>query len=193
MRKLYIDFDNTLYNTLELKRRRKVFLKKYINEEKIQEIINLFNDLFDFRDALDLMIEKYNIDKDTLYNDYNDLLSYNYLYEDTIEFLEYYKDKYDLILLTYGNNDYQLDKINYSKIKKYFNDIIITQKNKNLLDIDYNNSIFIDDNPKELKGLLNNNCYNIIRLCRGKYKDNEKELILNNVNSLKEIIEKGLI
>ena len=193
MRKLYIDFDNTLYNTLELKEKRKVFLKKYIHELEIQKIINTFNGLFDFRNVLDVMIDKYKIDKDTLYKDYDDLLKYNYLYDDTIEFLNYYKDKYELILLTYGNNDYQLDKINCTNIKEYFKEIIITQKNKNILDIDYNNSTFIDDNPKELKGLLNNNSYKVIRLCRGKYKDIEKELDVLSVNSLKEIIEKGLI
>jgi FMN phosphatase YigB (HAD superfamily) len=106
---------------------------------------------------------------------------------------KYYKEKYELILLTWGNNEYQLDKINCSKISKYFKELLITQKLKYELDIDYKNSIFIDDNPRDLRGLVNNNSYRVIRLCRGKYMNYDKELILNNVNSLKEIMEKGLI
>ena len=40
---------------------------------------------------------------------------------------------------------------------------------------------------------MNKNSYKVIRLCRGKYKNYEKELEVISVNSLKEIIEKGLI
>ena len=65
-------------------------------------------------------------------------------------------------MLTWGNNEYQLDKINCANITKYFYELIITKEYKFELDIDYKNSIFIDDNPRDLKGLKNNNSYKVI-------------------------------
>jgi hypothetical protein len=58
-------------------------------------------------------------------------------------------------MLTWGNNEYQLEKIGCAKISKYFNELIITQKYKFDIEIDYKNSIFLDDNPRDLKGLMN--------------------------------------
>ena len=193
MRKLYLDFDNTLFDTVEFNKSCKKILDKYISNEEQDKIFKSFTKIYDFREVINILSINYNIDKAILLKEYNELLEGNYLFEDTIEFLEYYKEKYELIMLTFGNNEYQLDKINCSNISKYFKELIITSEYKYVLDIDYKNSIFIDDNPRDLKGLMNNNPYLIIRLCRGKYKTFEKELVLNNVNSLKEIIEKGLI
>ena len=193
MRKLYLDFDNTLFDTIKFNKRCKKILDKYISEEEQDKIFKSFTKIYDFREVLNILSINYKIDKELLFKEYNKALEGNYLFDDVIEFLEYYKNKYDLRLLTWGNNEYQLDKTNCSNISKYFNEIIITQKYKYELDIDYKNSIFIDDNPRDLKGLMNNNSYQIIRLCRGKYKNFEKELEVISVNSLKEIIEKGLI
>ena len=193
MRKLYIDFDNTLFNTGKFNNECKKILDKYISDEEQDKIFKSFTKIYDFREVLNILSINYKINKDKLIEEYNKVLEGNYLFDDVIVFLEYYKEKYELIMLTWGNNEYQLDKINCSNISKYFDEMIITQKYKYELDIDYKNSIFIDDNPRDLKGLMNNNSYKIIRLCRGKYMNYEKELVLNNVNSLKDIIEKGLI
>ena len=51
---------------------------------------------------------------------------------------------YDLYLLTYGHKNYQRKKINSSNISSFFKNIIITEEDKSKLDIDYENSIFID-------------------------------------------------
>ena len=195
MRKLYIDFDNTLFNTVKFNDNCSSFLEKYniSKEEQVKVFKSLNKDIFDYKEILEAISKKYNIDKELLFNDYNEVLKGNYIFDDTIEFLEYCKDKYDLRLLTWGNNEYQLEKIGCAKISKYFKELIITQKYKFDIEIDYKNSIFLDDNPRDLKGLMNNNSYLVIRLCRGKYKNYEKELEVISVNSLKEIIEKGLI
>ena len=193
MRKLYIDFDNTLFNTVKFNNKCKELLNKYINEEEQDKIFKSFTKIYDFREVLNILSNNYKIDKEILKKEYNKILEDNYLFEDTISFLDYYKDKYQLIMLTWGNNEYQLDKINCANITKYFNELIITKEYKYQLDIDYKNSIFIDDNPRDLKGLMNNNSFKVIRLCRGKYMNYEKELEIISVNSLKEIIEKGLI
>ena len=195
MRKLYIDFDNTLFNTVEFNNDCSLLLEKYniSKEEQVKVFKDLNKDIFDYKEILETISKKYNINKELLFNDYNEVLKENYLYEDTIDFLEYYKNKYDLRLLTWGNNEYQLEKISCAKISKYSKELVITQKYKFNIEIDYKKSIFIDDNPRDLKGLMNKKSYKVIRLCRGKYKNFEKELEVISVNSLKEIIEKGLI
>ena len=72
-------------------------------------------------------------------------------------------------MLTYTSDDnlvYQKKKVNGCNIAKYFHKIIYTTANKYTLDIDYKNSIFIDDNPKELIGLAETQAYKIIRIKR---------------------------
>ena len=49
---------------------------------------------------------------------------------------------------------------------KYFKDIIITNKDKSKLNIDYTNGIFIDNNPLELEKFYNSNSINLIRIKR---------------------------
>ena len=182
MRKLYIDFDNTLFNTVEFNNDCSLLLEKYniSKEEQVKVFKDLNKDIFDYKEILEAISKKYNIDKELLFNDYNEILKGNYIFDDTIEFLEYYKDKYELRLLTWGNNEYQLEKIGCAKISKYFNELIITQKYKFDIEIDYKNSIFLDDNPRDLKGLMNKKSYKVIRLCRGKYKNYEKEKSCNS-------------
>ena len=46
-----------------------------------------------------------------------------------------------------------MKKLMGSGITSYFDGIIITAEYKFLLDIDYTNGIFIDDDPRDLNGL----------------------------------------
>lgn len=181
MRKLYIDFDNTLFDTQRfINDCLNIFDKYYISDNKKKEIIknlNIKNIIRDFKTILKDFSLKLNIDYDSLLNDYNNILNNNYLFHDSLNFLKKIKKKYEIILLTYGNNDYQLDKIKSSGISEFFNQIIITQYSKDNLNIDYENSIFIDDFPDILIKLMNKNCYKVIRLKRGKYKDIKLEKI----------------
>lgn len=189
MRKIYIDFDGTLFNNNKFISDCIKILDKYsIDKDIVIRNLNIKNKIRDFRIVLKDISKEYNIDEKKLLNNYKKILNNDYLYDDAIEFLKELKNKYELILLTYGNNDYQLDKIKSTKIMKYFKNIIITQNNKNELDIDYTNSIFIDDNPDVLRGLMNKNCYKIIRLKRGKYKDINLEEI-NTFDNLRSIYE----
>ena len=155
---IYIDFDHTLFNTT-------LFIND-IMQNKNQQLTFL---------ELKKLVKKQNLNLK------------NYLYPDVIPFLEKYQDK-NLILLTHGDYDYQLFKIRESKIVKYFKEIKITDNYKGLLKLDYQKSIFIDDNPKEIESLLKNPIkpLKIIRIKRGKYKDLEQFLDLT-VTSLSDI------
>ena len=161
--KLYIDFDHTIFNT-------DLFQKEI---QGIDKNLDLQNDLKKLKE----IIETNNINLE------------KYLYPDTIPFFEKYKDKYIIKKKKKSNNHnaYQLFKILDTKISNYFQEIIIIKTNlKGELDLDYQNSIFIDDDPKELESIKKRNPYDIIRLKRGKHED---EILKTNIKEVTNLLE----
>lgn len=192
---IYIDFDRTLFNTdLFLKDFKKIFNNYGISNVFFDECVSKMNNGFDYR----LIITEFKKNNDLNNNIYSDIDFLfknicNYLYDDTVQLLKYLKEKqYKLFLLTRGNLDIQKMKIANSKIENYFEEIIITLKHKGDLNIDYSNSIFIDDNYNELESILLNNPLKVIYLVRkdAKYINNVNGIL---VTSLKEIIDKNII
>ncbi|MBQ4584446.1 MAG: HAD hydrolase-like protein [Bacilli bacterium] len=164
---IYIDFDSTLFNTDEFYGEFLNICRKYNVDNK--RVINIKNEIFkkacDFN--LDILAEKifeiHNLKKEFL-DEVEKLYSSKYLFDDTISFLESIYLKYELVLFTYGNKSYQTKKINATGIDKYFKDIIITENRKDSLNIDYVNSVFIDNNPNEIIGYYNKGARKLIRL-----------------------------
>lgn len=186
-RKIYIDFDSTLYDT-------NTFYKDFIKickEQNVDEISvkkmrkELFNKDSDFN--LDVLANniysRYNL-SDAFLNKVNGLYSDKYLYKDAINFLEKIYLKYPLILLTYGNKEYQYKKIIHSNIERYFKDIIITNEFKTNLKLDFSTSIFIDNNPKEILSFYNKGARHLIRV--RKENDDYSKLDIS-LDSVKEI------
>ncbi len=157
---IYVDFDHTLFNTTAFVRKMEEVTNKKISDIDIKSIPEISE-----KNKIDLK---------------------EFLYEDSIPFLEKYKD-YNLVLLTKGNYEYQEFKILKTNISKYFKEKIITEKEKGDLEIDYQKGIFIDDNPREIESIMKNSPYLVIRMKRGKYKDIEIDLDIENVSSLSEI------
>ena len=93
------------------------------------------------------------------------------------------------ILLTLGNKNFQQKKIYSSNINKYFKDIIITDKDKSKLNINYSNSIFIDNNPIELKKFYNSKDKYLIRIKRDTDKYSKLNLDINNIPEYKDFNE----
>ncbi len=155
--KIYLDFDRTLFNT-------NAFL------DEIYKIVNKYDiskNIFD-KSKLKLKDKGFNIklilqevEKEfsfnhQIYEEMDNLIENSciFLYNDVLTFLKKLKVKnYEVILLTKGNEEFQKKKIKASKISNYFDDIIITLKNKGDLDIDYQ-AIFVDDREKELLSIL---------------------------------------
>ena len=82
----------------------------------------------------------------------------NYLFEDTVPLLEYLKNtKNKLILATYGDKKWQKAKVDNLDIKKYFDRIIVTDKDKQeeLKDLDNSNEeiYIINDKASETLAL----------------------------------------
>ncbi len=158
--KVYVDFDNTLFDTHSFVLKLEEVTKKKISALDLANISSIAKE-----NKIDLK---------------------KFLYQDTLNFLEKYKDL-DLILLTKGDYEYQLFKVEETGIIKYFKEKIITEKSKGELNIDYKNGIFIDDNPKEIESIISQNPYRIIRMKRGKYKDIAIDCLTEEVSNLNEI------
>ena len=186
---IYIDFDGTLFDTEKFYvyffNRYNVGLIKYmpikvslaiyndfidlckkynVSESNVFNLRNKTPKLFNLDDLALEIKEKYNLD-DNYIKEVNLLYNKKYLYSDVMEFLEKYHQKYNLYILSFGETKYQNKKINCCHFKKYFKDIIITT-NKGDLNIDYVNSWFIDNNPKEIEKLHNAGANKIIRIKR---------------------------
>ena len=185
--KIYLDFDRTLFDTNAFLEEIYHIIDKYnisleiFNKYKDKVINNGFNCYNILRE-----IGKDFYVNEKIYKEIDDLIKNDsiFIYADVKEFLDYLKSKnYEIILLTKGNKMFQERKIEYSKIKKYFNKIIITLQNKGDLDIDYH-AIFIDDNFYELSSIKRNNPLKIIYIDR--YKQNNKTDLIK-VKSLNEV------
>ena len=173
---IYIDFDGTLFDTNRFYNDFLLLCEKYnVNKKDIIKPKGLFN-----LDNLALQLKiKYNLNNSFI-KETNKLYNPSYLYKDSISFLKKYYKKYNLNILTFGDYEYQLKKINCCKFKKYFKRIIITE-DKTKEDIDYKNSIFIDNSPKDLKKLMSVGATNLIRI---KHDDDpySKESSLSDIN-----------
>ena len=162
---IFIDFDGTLFDTSRFYNDFINLCKSYkVSETNIYNIRNQSNELFNLDNLAFKIKDKYNLDESFI-DDVNKLYKKEYLYDDVISFLESNYLKYNLCILSYGEKNYQLKKINCCRFKKYFKKIIITT-DKAHENIDYQNSIFIDNNPKEIENLSRVGATKIIRLKR---------------------------
>ena len=174
----YIDFDNTLYETAKLTTLMIAAIGNKIGElaelEKepiIQDAKDNFNSTLDniFTHA-EKMGKKYNVDSEAVVNAVKNVIDNGkeIVFEDAIRFLERLKENgHKIFILTYipqTNQEYQLKKLMGSGITSYFDGIIITAQYKFLLDLDYTNGIFIDDDPRDLNGLFEKNPIKVIRI-----------------------------
>jgi FMN phosphatase YigB (HAD superfamily) len=126
----------------------------------------------------------------------------NFLYPNTIYFLKKWRRKADLILLSYGEEKFQEQKIKSSKIKKYFKKIIITrdiEKSKPFKKLFPKNKkiIFVEDNPQALskvKKMFKNVVTVRINRGEGKYTrqpDNSKiDFSIKNLKELEKVLNK---
>lgn len=196
----YLDFDYTLFDTysfreelyriLEVNGLEKNELPLTVetkdNNQKLLNIKEVFENLSKEKN---IPADNFIIPLEKLYK-----RGQEYLYSDTIEFLEYLKSKgHKLYTITWGEKEYQEEKIKICKIDKYFDEIIFAEKLKYELDnVDYSNGIFVDDSVRDLEGLYNKKAKRLFRIKRKNGKNSDKELKIKEIlefNSLKELQE----
>jgi len=134
--KLFIDFDGTMFNTASFKDVIfDLFLKLGFNQTDIQNtyMAECMDYKFHVERNLDRLIKIKNIDeidaKEKLRLIFHKIP--DYIFPDTIDVLKQIdRDKYELNLLTLGDEDFQSKKVKASKIGKYFDNIYITEVQK---------------------------------------------------------------
>ena len=188
----YIDFDNTLYETAKLTALMLGSISKGISEKTGKDANLLFEEAkANFNSTLDNiftfaegMSKKYQVDSNFVVSGVNEVIDngQNLVFDDAKRFLERLKKNADkAFILTYlpkTNQEYQMRKIMGSGLGKYFDGIMMTTELKFLLYINYQNGLFIDDDPRDLNGLANKNPIRVIRM---RKKNNKRSKIdMNN-------------
>ena len=186
----YLDFDNTLYETAKLTSLMIAAIGKKIGELTGKDIETVTQDAKDnFNSTLDnifthaeKMGKKYEVDPISVVDAVKAVIDNGseIVFEDAVRFLERLKEKgHKIFVLTYipkTNQEYQLKKLMGSGIMKYFDGIIVTAEYKFLLDLDYTNGIFIDDDPRDLNGLFEKNPKKVIRIRKENNKRSKIEI-----------------
>ena len=171
--KIYIDFDGTLFDsTIQYQRLINLFKKYNIDEIYIQNLMK--EDFYQKEKSYDLLAEKIISNKNlnpNIIKEIDNIYTKDLVYPDVIPFLEKYHNKFELLLLTLGNKLHQEKKIKASNLNKYFKK----------LSIDYQNSIFIDNNPKELEKFYNANAKHVIRIKRNVDKYSKISLKIKEI------------
>ncbi len=153
--KYYVDFDRTLFNTKDFLSDLYDIIDEYQIPREIFDKKVLEYDNFNCYKVLSELEKELHFSS-SIYVDIDHLLEKTnvYIYYDALVFLSKVKKSGNyLILLTKGDTDFQNHKIDYSNIRKIFDEIIITDDDKGNLDIDYE-GIFIDDKLEEIESIL---------------------------------------
>lgn len=199
--KIYFDFDGTLYNSDKFYKEFLKLCKKYgITKTQEQEAEQeLFNGkyLFDLNTITKYLYEKNNLPSEML-EEIDNLYSKPNLYDDVIESLEKIKaaNKYEIIILTYGDISHQEKKIKSSNLSQYLKDIIITEEPKTALTkVDYMNGIFIDNHPYQIENLVKAHAKKVIRVRRreDKYSSIDTNIPVIEYDNLLTLVEKELL
>jgi len=132
--KIIFDFDHTLFSTKEFYNAlKRVFMGLGIDEKLFQESYQKSKETNKFYRPLKqfklIIKQKPEIKETDLIKKFNRVLrnAPQFLYEDTLPFLKKWQKKSDLVLLSYGEERFQKQKIRASGIQKYFKKIIITR------------------------------------------------------------------
>ena len=191
----YIDFDNTLYETAKLTTLMISAIGNKISELTGKDSVEITQDAKDnFNSTKDNIFThaakmggKYEVDPEVVVNAVKDVIDNGkeIVFEDAIRFLERLKENgHKIFILTYipkTNQEYQMKKLMGSGITSYFDGIIITAEYKFLLDLDYTNGIFIDDDPRDLNGLFEKNPIKVIRIRKANNKRSKIDIDNNEI------------
>ena len=192
----YLDFDYTLFDTHAFRQGLYEILEKngldktYLamtpemktSGQKLLNIKELFKSLSETKE---IPLENFLEPLEELYARGNE-----FVYDDTVEFIKYLKSKnHKLHVLTWGEKEYQKEKLIAAKLYDYFDEIIYAEKLKYELDIDFQNGIFVDDSIRDLEGLYNQNAKQVYRIKRPNGKNSDKELNIKEILEFNSLIE----
>jgi len=202
---IFIDFDDTIYNTRAFKKKyfelfHKVGISKEIFDETYYSMDeNSVGEIYDFEKHLKKLEKITSKNQDSLKSEVRKFLNNTaeFVFKDFFKFANNYKNK-DLILLSYGKQPFQGLKIKSSGISKYFKRVIVTSGKKSSIvqsliaeNNYYGKIFFVDDRPDQLDEVIATIKDVIpirVKRTQGRYKDlqtNHKRI--HEVASLKNV------
>ena len=133
--KIVLDFDDTIFNTYQLVREFIVVFKRLGFQEK--QFWSVYAECkkkaggFDKEVLIDLFAELKSFDKEGVSEKIDFVInrSKKFVYPDFFDFADSFKKK-DLILLSFGTNDFQRIKIENTGVPSKFKEVIITNQDK---------------------------------------------------------------
>lgn len=189
MNNYYIDFDDTLFDTNSFKKE----LNKILEQNGLDKSCYAVNykdgkdeqHLLNIRNLFKYLSNKENIPLENLINPLEKLFSKlpEFVHKDSIDFLNYLKSKGNkTYILTWGDQEFQREKVFSSKLNEFVDGVIYTEKLKYQLEnIDYKNSFFIDDSVRDLTGLYNAGAKKVIRIKRKNGKNSNEILNIKDI------------
>lgn len=212
--KIIFDFDHTLFSAKKLySALKEAFFKLRVDENLFQETFEESKGIGrDYKPSQQFELiakQKPEIPLKKLKKDFKKILKTapRFLYSDALSFLKKWSREADLILLSYGEEKFQKDKIKASKVGKYFKKIIITRDIEKLKPFSKifthlprgrvpEKIIFVEDNPvalSETKKVFKNVITIRINRGEGKYSrepDNSKiDFSIKNLKELDKILK----
>ena len=134
--KMFIDFDNTLFDTRKLKKDLFAVFSRYgFKEEEISSTYKKACEdyIYSPSEHADELYKIKPFDKKNAESELDELYKNipEYLFNDSIDFLKNLdKDKFEINLLTLGDLDFQKKKVDFSNISKYFENIYYCKDQK---------------------------------------------------------------
>lgn len=191
----YIDFDYTLFDTHAFRNELYKILKKNNLEKSYLTLTSELEEyeLLNIRNLFEQLSENENIPLNNFIAPLEMLYkkSEKFVYSDTISFLNWLKaENHKIYILTWGDKEYQREKVEASKLENYVDGVIYSEKLKYTLEIDYENAIFVDDSIRDLKGLYDKKAKYVFRIKRKYGKNSSKKLKIKDIlefDSLNEL------
>ncbi len=153
---IFLDFDETLLSNVDAHNWIVESLTQYgITEDmwtQTYALVKKESGVYDMYRHYELLNERANKQLNAVehYKEYVSSTSW-FLFPDSVAFLEKYKEN-TIIILSYGEQEFQRGRIKHSGIEEYTQDVIVTSGRKSdaIKDVVYRDAIFIDDKIEHL-------------------------------------------
>ncbi|MCC6639219.1 hypothetical protein IT409_01525 [Candidatus Falkowbacteria bacterium] len=159
----YIDLDSTLYDTPKFKEALAQSMSGLIHPDdfliSFEQVLRSYEQgyAYSIERHANVLQDLHGIPADITTSTLSQIVeeSNDFVYDDVIPFLESKRDE-NLILLSFGDTDFQMAKINASGLTKYFKHILVTEAHKHTIALPTainSQTIFLNDNRLENKQL----------------------------------------
>lgn len=200
--KIFIDFDDVLFNTKDFKEDLlNVFIKNGITKSQFKQ--SYWGRTYNLEKQIKAIENKYNVDADKLEKDIDNFLSDlgKYVFLDVHNFIESV-GRENIFVASYGHKNFQEQKIKSSGLGNSFKKIVITHEAKSEIirdlideeDLDDETLYFLDDRIsyiEEVKNIFPEIKTILMKRPEGRYDDKPNkdcDFVAKNLDEVKDIL-----